>query len=173
MPSIIDGLSPSWLWPSRSPRSDLPSGSGVGVFGDFTPGGFNSQNSRASHSCPPLCQSVSRSGPGMRPPNSWLLWPRMGRERGSVWCWGRGFLEAPQGPPQLLPSLPPPPSQGSGLSALSPRQVSPSLKGFLDRLLVRDPAQRATANELLKHPFVGKAGAPSCIVPLMRQNRMR
>ncbi|XP_058051774.1 serine/threonine-protein kinase PAK 4 isoform X5 [Ahaetulla prasina] len=52
-------------------------------------------------------------------------------------------------------------------------KVSPSLKGFLDRLLVRDPAQRATANELLKHPFVGKAGAPSCIVPLMRQNRMR
>nr|XP_056703623.1 serine/threonine-protein kinase PAK 4 isoform X1 [Euleptes europaea] len=52
-------------------------------------------------------------------------------------------------------------------------KVSPSLKGFLDRLLVRDPAQRATANELLKHPFLGKAGAPSCIVPLMRQNRMR
>ncbi|KAG8143678.1 putative Non-specific serine-threonine protein [Naja naja] len=52
-------------------------------------------------------------------------------------------------------------------------KVSPSLKGFLDRLLVRDPAQRATATELLKHPFVGKAGAPSCIVPLMRQNRMR
>ncbi|XP_039217903.1 serine/threonine-protein kinase PAK 4 isoform X3 [Crotalus tigris] len=52
-------------------------------------------------------------------------------------------------------------------------KVSPSLKGFLDRLLVRDPAQRATASELLKHPFVGKAGPPSCIVPLMRQNRMR
>ncbi|XP_003228952.1 serine/threonine-protein kinase PAK 4 isoform X1 [Anolis carolinensis] len=52
-------------------------------------------------------------------------------------------------------------------------KVSPSLKGFLDRLLVRDPAQRATANELLKHPFLGKAGPPSCIVPLMRQNRMR
>uniref|UniRef100_A0A8D0GW37 non-specific serine/threonine protein kinase n=1 Tax=Sphenodon punctatus TaxID=8508 RepID=A0A8D0GW37_SPHPU len=52
-------------------------------------------------------------------------------------------------------------------------KVSPSLKGFLDRLLVRDPAQRATAVELLKHPFLGKAGAPSCIVPLMRQNRMR
>ncbi|XP_077174716.1 serine/threonine-protein kinase PAK 4 isoform X2 [Paroedura picta] len=52
-------------------------------------------------------------------------------------------------------------------------KVSPSLKGFLDRLLVRDPAQRATATELLKHPFLGKAGPPSCIVPLMRQNRMR
>ncbi|XP_062873009.1 serine/threonine-protein kinase PAK 4 [Trichomycterus rosablanca] len=52
-------------------------------------------------------------------------------------------------------------------------KVSPILKGFLDRMLVRDPAQRATAQELLKHPFLGKSGPPSCIVPLMRQNRMR
>ncbi|XP_047450092.1 serine/threonine-protein kinase PAK 4 isoform X2 [Mugil cephalus] len=52
-------------------------------------------------------------------------------------------------------------------------KVSPILKGFLDRMLVRDPAQRATASELLKHPFLAKAGPPSCIVPLMRQNRMR
>ncbi|XP_063060949.1 serine/threonine-protein kinase PAK 4 [Engraulis encrasicolus] len=52
-------------------------------------------------------------------------------------------------------------------------KVSPLLKGFLDRMLVRDPGQRATANELLKHPFLSKAGPPSCIVPLMRQNRMR
>lgn len=52
-------------------------------------------------------------------------------------------------------------------------QVSPVLKGFLDRMLVRDPAQRATAEELLKHPFLSKSGPPSCIVPLMRQNRMR
>ncbi|KAL0972975.1 hypothetical protein UPYG_G00197210 [Umbra pygmaea] len=52
-------------------------------------------------------------------------------------------------------------------------KVSPLLKGFLDKLLVRDPIQRATANELLKHPFMSKAGPPSCIVPLMRHNRMR
>ncbi|XP_031428837.1 serine/threonine-protein kinase PAK 4 isoform X2 [Clupea harengus] len=52
-------------------------------------------------------------------------------------------------------------------------KVSPLLKGFLDRMLVRDPTQRATANELLKHPCLSKAGPPSCIVPLMRQNRMR
>ncbi|XP_025905673.1 serine/threonine-protein kinase PAK 4-like, partial [Nothoprocta perdicaria] len=52
-------------------------------------------------------------------------------------------------------------------------RVSPSLKGFLDRMLVRDPLQRAAATELLKHPFLGKAGPPSCIVPLMRQNRLR
>ncbi|XP_061231940.1 serine/threonine-protein kinase PAK 4 isoform X2 [Neopsephotus bourkii] len=52
-------------------------------------------------------------------------------------------------------------------------KVSPSLKGFLDRMLVRDPSHRATATELLKHPFLGKAGPPSAIVPLMRQNRLR
>ncbi|KAM9852759.1 serine/threonine-protein kinase PAK 4 [Aulostomus maculatus] len=52
-------------------------------------------------------------------------------------------------------------------------KVSPLLKGFLDRMLVRDPAQRAMASELLKHPFLTKAGPPSCIVPLMRHNRIR
>ncbi|KAK1900401.1 Serine/threonine-protein kinase PAK 4 [Dissostichus eleginoides] len=52
-------------------------------------------------------------------------------------------------------------------------KVSPLLKGFLDKTLVRDPAQRSSASELLKHPFLTKAGPPSCIVPLMRQNRMR
>ncbi|XP_053908835.1 serine/threonine-protein kinase PAK 4 isoform X3 [Cuculus canorus] len=52
-------------------------------------------------------------------------------------------------------------------------KVSPSLKGFLDRMLVRDPVQRATATELLKHPFLAKAGPPASIVPLMRQNRLR
>lgn len=61
----------------------------------------------------------------------------------------------------LFPSSPPSP------------QVSPLLKGFLDRMLVREPAQRATASELLKHPFLAKSGPPSCIVPLMRQNRMK
>lgn len=52
-------------------------------------------------------------------------------------------------------------------------QVSPSLKGFLERMLVRDPAQRASAPELLRHPFLGVAGPPACIVPLMRQHRLR
>ncbi|XP_072130553.1 serine/threonine-protein kinase PAK 4 [Mobula birostris] len=53
------------------------------------------------------------------------------------------------------------------------QKVSPLLKGFLDRLLVRDPSQRALASELLKHPFLSKAGHPSCIVLLMRGNRLK
>ncbi|XP_065511245.1 serine/threonine-protein kinase PAK 4 [Caloenas nicobarica] len=52
-------------------------------------------------------------------------------------------------------------------------KVSPSLKGFLERMLVRDPGQRATAPELLRHPFLGKAAPPAAIVPLMRQHRLR
>jgi hypothetical protein len=38
-------------------------------------------------------------------------------------------------------------------------------------MLVREPSQRATAQELLGHPFLKLAGPPSCIVPLMRQYR--
>ncbi|QQP36175.1 Non-specific serine/threonine protein kinase [Caligus rogercresseyi] len=38
-------------------------------------------------------------------------------------------------------------------------------------MLVRDPAQRATAAELLHHPFLRQAGPPSLLVPLIRQFR--
>uniref|UniRef100_A0A069DV63 non-specific serine/threonine protein kinase n=1 Tax=Panstrongylus megistus TaxID=65343 RepID=A0A069DV63_9HEMI len=47
-------------------------------------------------------------------------------------------------------------------------KVSGRLQGFLERLLVRDPLQRATAAELLQHPFLRQAGPPSLLVPLMR-----
>ncbi|KFQ87149.1 Serine/threonine-protein kinase PAK 7, partial [Phoenicopterus ruber ruber] len=52
-------------------------------------------------------------------------------------------------------------------------KVSSVLRGFLDSMLVREPSQRATAQELLRHPFLKLAGPPSCIVPLMRQHRHR
>uniref|UniRef100_A0A182PJA8 non-specific serine/threonine protein kinase n=1 Tax=Anopheles epiroticus TaxID=199890 RepID=A0A182PJA8_9DIPT len=44
-------------------------------------------------------------------------------------------------------------------------------QNFLDRMLVRDPVQRATAAELLAHPFLRQAGPPSLLVPLMRGAR--
>nr|XP_020670308.1 serine/threonine-protein kinase PAK 5 isoform X2 [Pogona vitticeps] len=50
-------------------------------------------------------------------------------------------------------------------------KVSSVLRGFLDLMLVREPSQRGTAQELLRHPFLKLAGPPSCIVPLMRQYR--
>lgn len=52
-------------------------------------------------------------------------------------------------------------------------QVSSVLRGFLDLMLVREPSQRGTAQELLRHPFLKLSGPPSCIVPLMRQYRHR
>uniref|UniRef100_A0A6B2EFQ7 non-specific serine/threonine protein kinase n=1 Tax=Phlebotomus kandelakii TaxID=1109342 RepID=A0A6B2EFQ7_9DIPT len=50
------------------------------------------------------------------------------------------------------------------------QKVSPRLQSFLDRMLVRDPAQRATAAELLQHPFLRQAGPPSLLVSLMRRS---
>lgn len=50
-------------------------------------------------------------------------------------------------------------------------RVSPRLQGFLERMLVRDPMQRATAAELLNHQFLRGADKPSCLIPLMRSFR--
>ncbi|XP_051951605.1 serine/threonine-protein kinase PAK 5 isoform X2 [Xyrauchen texanus] len=52
-------------------------------------------------------------------------------------------------------------------------KVSSVLRAFLDLMLVREPSQRATAHELLQHPFLKLSGPPSCIVPLMRHYRHR
>jgi p21-activated kinase 7 len=47
-------------------------------------------------------------------------------------------------------------------------QVSPRLQAFLEKMLIRDPAQRATAAQLLQHPFLQLAGPPSLLVQLMQ-----
>ncbi|KAK2508192.1 hypothetical protein MC885_007558 [Smutsia gigantea] len=92
-----------------------------------------------------------------------------------IWSLGVMVIEMVDGEPPYF-NEPPLKAMKMIRDNLPPRlknlhKVSPSLKGFLDRLLVRDPAQRATAAELLKHPFLSKAGPPASIVPLMRQNR--
>ncbi|XP_010631165.1 serine/threonine-protein kinase PAK 4 isoform X3 [Fukomys damarensis] len=94
-----------------------------------------------------------------------------------IWSLGVMVIEMVDGEPPYF-NEPPLKAMKMIRDNLPPRlknlhKVSPSLKGFLDRLLVRDPGQRATAAELLKHPFLAKAGPPSSIVPLMRQNRTR
>ncbi|KAM5295943.1 serine/threonine-protein kinase PAK 4 isoform 2-T8 [Glossophaga mutica] len=94
-----------------------------------------------------------------------------------IWSLGVMVIEMVDGEPPYF-NEPPLKAMKMIRDNLPPRlknlhKVSPSLKGFLDRLLVRDPAQRATAAELLKHPFLAKAGPPSSIMPLMRQNRTR
>ncbi|KAG8514563.1 Serine/threonine-protein kinase PAK 6 [Galemys pyrenaicus] len=50
-------------------------------------------------------------------------------------------------------------------------KVSPVLRDFLDRMLVRDPQERATAQELLDHPFLLQTGLPECLVPLIQLYR--
>ncbi|KPM06547.1 serine/threonine-protein kinase PAK 7-like protein [Sarcoptes scabiei] len=49
-------------------------------------------------------------------------------------------------------------------------KLSPNLVNFLERMLVRDPNKRASAMELLQHPFLRLAGLPKLLVPLMRLN---
>ncbi|XP_077588113.1 serine/threonine-protein kinase PAK 6 [Stigmatopora nigra] len=52
-------------------------------------------------------------------------------------------------------------------------QVSPVLKDFLDRMLTRGPHERASATDLLEHPFLLQSGSPQCLVPLVEQYRKR
>jgi len=47
-------------------------------------------------------------------------------------------------------------------------RASPRLQGFIDRMLVRDPTQRATAAELLDHPFIRQAASSTCLLPLLQ-----
>lgn len=51
----------------------------------------------------------------------------------------------------------------------NPHKVSSLLQGFLGRCLIRDPSQRATAIDLLDHPFLRHAGNPSCLQSLLHQ----
>jgi len=48
------------------------------------------------------------------------------------------------------------------------QRVSPRLQGFVEKMLVRDPSSRATAFDLLQHPFVRQASQYDCLVPLIR-----
>ncbi|XP_044521068.1 serine/threonine-protein kinase PAK 6 isoform X2 [Gracilinanus agilis] len=52
-------------------------------------------------------------------------------------------------------------------------EASPVLRDFLERMLIRDPLDRATAQELLDHPFLLQTGLPECLVPLIQLYRKR
>uniref|UniRef100_A0A8D0LD08 non-specific serine/threonine protein kinase n=1 Tax=Sphenodon punctatus TaxID=8508 RepID=A0A8D0LD08_SPHPU len=52
-------------------------------------------------------------------------------------------------------------------------KASPVLRDFLERMLTRDPLERATAQELLDHPFLLQTGLPECLVPLIHRYRKR
>ncbi|XP_051511542.1 serine/threonine-protein kinase PAK 6-like isoform X1 [Myxocyprinus asiaticus] len=52
-------------------------------------------------------------------------------------------------------------------------KISPVLRDFLDSMLTRDPLMRASASELLHHPFLLQSASPRCLVPLVEQYRKR
>ncbi|XP_063079459.1 serine/threonine-protein kinase PAK 6b isoform X2 [Engraulis encrasicolus] len=58
-------------------------------------------------------------------------------------------------------------------SVKNTHKVSPILRDFLSSMLTRDPAERASASDLLQHPFLLQCGAPRCLVPLVEQFRKR
>ncbi|XP_016329019.1 serine/threonine-protein kinase PAK 6-like [Sinocyclocheilus anshuiensis] len=52
-------------------------------------------------------------------------------------------------------------------------RISPVLRDFLDSMLTCDPLERASAGDLLQHPFMLQATSPRCLVPLVEQYRKR
>ncbi|XP_067121987.1 serine/threonine-protein kinase PAK mbt [Centruroides vittatus] len=74
------------------------------------------------------------------------------------------FNEPPLQAMRRIRDMPPPKLKNT-------HKISPRLQSFLEKILVRDPGQRATACELLQHPFLRQAGSPSLLVPLMRSFR--
>ncbi|KAI1304927.1 Serine/threonine-protein kinase PAK mbt [Halotydeus destructor] len=76
------------------------------------------------------------------------------------------FNELPLQAMRRIRDMPPPKLKNVNL-------VSPPLKDFLCKMLVREPGQRATALDLLNHAFLRAAGPPSVLVPLMRSSRQQ
>ena len=72
------------------------------------------------------------------------------------------FNEPPLQAMRKIRDMPPP-------RLKNPQRASPRLLGFIDKMLIRDPSQRATAAELLHHPFVKMAGPSSVLLPLIQQ----
>ncbi|XP_043930080.1 serine/threonine-protein kinase PAK 6-like [Protopterus annectens] len=74
------------------------------------------------------------------------------------------FSDAPVQAMKRLRDYPPPTLKNT-------HKASPILRDFLERMLTREPLQRATATELLDHPFMLQVGLPECLVPLIRKYR--
>lgn len=74
------------------------------------------------------------------------------------------FSDSPVQAMKRLRDSPPPKLKNS-------HKVSPVLRDFLERMLVREPQERATAQDLLDHPFLLQMGLPECLVPLIQLYR--
>lgn len=92
-----------------------------------------------------------------------------------IWSLGIMVIEMVDGEPPLFDE-PPLPAMRKIRDTDPPKmkkadKVSPLLVNFVDRMMVRDPAQRANALELIQHPFLRQAGPPSLLIPLMHSFR--
>ncbi|XP_029454372.1 serine/threonine-protein kinase PAK 6 [Rhinatrema bivittatum] len=76
------------------------------------------------------------------------------------------FSDSPVQAMKRLRDNPPPKLKNS-------HKTSPVLRDFLERMLTRDAMERATAQELLDHPFLLQSGLPECLVPLIQQYHKR
>lgn len=92
-----------------------------------------------------------------------------------IWSMGIMIMEMVDGEPPFYNELPiqamkrirdmPPPK------LQNQARISASLDNFLSRMVIKDPAQRATARELLQHPFLQQARPPSSLHPLVVEAR--
>lgn len=93
-----------------------------------------------------------------------------------IWSFGIMMIEIIDGEPPFLHEQPLQvmrriKDMHSAPKLQNTNSVSPRLLNFIECMMKRDPRQRSTAEELLKHPFLLKAGPPSILVSLTRQGR--
>lgn len=88
-----------------------------------------------------------------------------------IWSLGILIIEMVDGAPPYLNEAPLKAIYliaSRGKPSIDLSRISPDLADFLDKCLNIDPSARATATELLQHPFLSRAEPPSSIVPLIR-----
>lgn len=93
-----------------------------------------------------------------------------------IWSLGILIIEMVEGAPPYLNEAPLKAIYliaSRGKPPINYNRISPELADFLDNCLNIDPNARATATELLKHPFLDMAEPISSLVPLIRQKGCR
>uniref|UniRef100_A0A8C5R6S1 non-specific serine/threonine protein kinase n=1 Tax=Leptobrachium leishanense TaxID=445787 RepID=A0A8C5R6S1_9ANUR len=76
------------------------------------------------------------------------------------------FSDSPVQAMKRLRDSPPPKFRNS-------HKVSPILRDFLERMMIREASERATAQQLLDHFFLLQSGLPECLIPLIQQYHKR